>query len=121
MNRSKFLVGADGGSSLVRRLSGIKFDADTTLYHWVRIDGVVKTNMPDSRIGVASIESASHGNVLWVPLDSGRTRIGIALSKESYEKYGDQITKEQAMHEAIESVRPFTLEYESVDWYTLYR
>jgi phenol 2-monooxygenase len=91
------------------------------MYRWVRIDGVVKTNLPDERIGVTGIESVSHGNVLWVPLDHGRTRIGFALNPELYKKYGDQITEEQAKYEAIQAVRPFELEFESVDWYTIYR
>ncbi|EXJ65593.1 uncharacterized protein A1O5_11120 [Cladophialophora psammophila CBS 110553] len=118
--KCKYLVGADGGNSLVRRLSGISFPQDATAHNWVRIDAVVKTNMPDSRIGVAGIESVSHGNVLWVPLDHGRTRIGFALNKEMYEKYGDKLTEEQAKHEATQAVLPFTLEFESVDWYTIY-
>ncbi|OQU98983.1 FAD binding domain-containing protein [Cladophialophora immunda] len=115
-----YLIGADGGNSLVRSLSGIPFHQDKTTYQWVRIDGVVKTNMPDSRIGVTGIESVSHGNVLWVPLDHGRTRIGFALNEELHKKYGDKITEEQAKHEAIQAVQPFDLEFESVDWYTIY-
>ncbi|KIW90312.1 uncharacterized protein Z519_08956 [Cladophialophora bantiana CBS 173.52] len=112
--------GCRWGNSLVRRLSGISFPQDATAYNWVRIDGVVKTNGPDSRIGVAGTESVSHGNVLWVLLDHCRTRIGFALNKEMYEKYDDKITEEQAKHKATQAVLPFTLEFESVDWYTIY-
>ncbi|CZR68335.1 related to 2-polyprenyl-6-methoxyphenol hydroxylase and related FAD-dependent oxidoreductases [Phialocephala subalpina] len=118
--RSKYIIGADGGRSKLRHLSGIPFIADNTTYRWVRIDGVVKTDMPDSRIGVASIESPTHGNVLWVPLDHCRTRIGFALSAEMYEKYGEHLTEAQAVEEAIASVAPFSLEFETVDWFTLY-
>ena len=44
------------------------------------------TDMPNSRIGWASIESKTHGNVLWVALDHGRTRIGFSLNPELYRK-----------------------------------
>ncbi|RFU24366.1 hypothetical protein B7463_g11973, partial [Scytalidium lignicola] len=118
--KSKYIIGADGGSSLVRRLAGIPFHPDMTTNRWVRIDGVMKTNMPDSRIGACSIESVTHGNVLWVALDHGRTRVGFALTPEMYNKYGDDMTEEEAKREAIAAVHPFSLEFESVDWYTLY-
>ncbi|KAH8817321.1 pentachlorophenol 4-monooxygenase, partial [Xylogone sp. PMI_703] len=117
---SKYIIGADGGSSLVRRLSGVPFHLDTTERRWVRIDGVVKTNMPDARLGASSIENLTHGTVLWVPLDHGRSRVGFSLTEEMYRKYGDSMTKEEAMQEAIAAVHPFSLEFESVDWYTLY-
>ena len=65
---SKYLIGADGGSSTVRRLAGIEFPASKAAQRWIRIDGIVETDMPDSRMGAASIESPTHGNVLWLAL-----------------------------------------------------
>ncbi|KAF3398265.1 3-hydroxybenzoate 4-monooxygenase [Penicillium rolfsii] len=118
--RSKYIVGADGGSSLVRRLAGIPFEGDSTNLKWVRIDGYFKTNMPNADVGFASIESKSHGNVLWVQLDHGVKRIGFAMTEEMLAQYGNNLTKEQAVAEAIKSMEPFTLEIESVEWWTLY-
>ncbi|KAE8417853.1 FAD binding domain-containing protein [Aspergillus pseudocaelatus] len=117
---SKFIVGADGGHSLVRRLSGIPFEGDRTDFKWVRIDGQFKTNMPDADLGFASIESKSHGNVLWVQLDHGVKRIGFAMTDEMLAKYGNSLTEEQAKEEAVKSMEPFSLEIEKVDWWTLY-
>lgn len=88
--------------------------------HWCRIDGVLKTNMPDARVGFASIESPTHGNVLWVAQDHGRTRIGFALSPELYAKYGDNITKDQVRDEAIRAMAPFSIEFITIDWWTFY-
>jgi phenol 2-monooxygenase (NADPH) len=118
--KSKYIIGADGGNSTVRRLSGIPFQADKTTQRLVRIDGVVETNMPNSRIGWASIESRTHGNVLWVAIDHGTTRIGFSLNPELYKKYGDKMTEAQAMEEAKASVAPFSLDFKRVDWYTVY-
>ncbi|KAL4899123.1 hypothetical protein BDW74DRAFT_189510 [Aspergillus multicolor] len=118
--RSKYIVGADGGRSSVRRLANIPFEGEHTPHRWVRIDGRFKTNMPDADIGFASIESKHHGNVLWVQLDHGVKRIGFAMTKEMLTKYGERLTEEDAKREAIKSMEPFTLEFERVDWWTLY-
>ncbi|CAG7925151.1 unnamed protein product [Penicillium olsonii] len=118
--KSKYIVGADGGRSLVRRTAEIPFNGDHTDFKWVRIDGHFKTNMPDADLGFASIESRSHGNVLWVQLDHGVKRIGFAMTDEIIAKYGGKLTEEQAKEEAVRSMEPFTLEFDSVDWWTLY-
>ncbi|KAL5000639.1 FAD binding domain-containing protein [Aspergillus recurvatus] len=118
--KSKYIVGADGGHSLVRRLANIPFKGERTPHRWVRIDGCFKTNMPDADLGFASIESKHHGNVLWVQLDHGAKRIGFAMTEEMLAKYGDRLTEEDAKQEAIKSMEPFTLEFESIDWWTLY-
>lgn len=70
----KYLVGADGGRSFVRRALDVPFDGSTTEDKWVRIDGIIETNMPKSRV-YGAIESPTHGNVLWAALDHGATRI----------------------------------------------
>lgn len=66
------------------------------------------------------MESPTHGNVLWAPLDRGVTRIGYVFSSEQEQRCGGQVTQEAAMKEAIEAVKPFHIEYESVEWWTLY-
>ncbi|KAL4763176.1 pentachlorophenol 4-monooxygenase [Aspergillus foveolatus] len=106
--------------SMVRRLANIPFEGERTTHRWVRIDGRFRTNMPDADLGFASIESKHHGNVLWVQLDHGVKRIGFAMTKEMLAKYGDWLTEEDAKQEAVKSMEPFTLEFESIDWCTLY-
>jgi len=121
LEASKYLVGADGGTSAVRRLEGIAFPQDHSTYTWVRIDGIVKTNMPESRMGFGSLESRTHGNVLWVSMDHGAARIGFSLNDELVKKYGRHLTEEQAVAEAKASMAPFEVEFEKVDWHTTYR
>lgn len=118
--KSKYIIGADGGRSSVRQIAGIPFVGEKSAFNWIRIDAVIKTDMPESRIGFGAIESATHGNVLWVALDHGRSRIGFALSKALYEKYGDDITEEIVREEAMKAMAPFKIEFVSVDWWTLY-
>ncbi|KAK4550850.1 hypothetical protein LTR36_000430 [Oleoguttula mirabilis] len=114
----KYLVGCDGGRSSVRRMLSIPFEGATTEDRWVRIDGPIKTNLPKPRT-YCSIESPTHGNVLWAALDHGATRIGYAFTAERAKAY-DVFDEAAAVKEAIASVKPFDLEFENVDWWTIY-
>lgn len=57
---------------------------------------------------------------MWAPLDNGGTRIGYAFSPEIAAKYPDGVTQEVALKEAIESMKPFKVEFKEVHWWTLY-
>jgi phenol 2-monooxygenase len=96
----------------------IPFDGSSTEDKWVRIDGVVETDMPKPR-SYAAIESPTHGNVLWAALDHGATRIGFAYTAERQK--GHKVFDQQAaVKEAIESVKPFSLAFKTIDWWTIY-
>ncbi|KZT32761.1 FAD/NAD(P)-binding domain-containing protein [Sistotremastrum suecicum HHB10207 ss-3] len=120
--RAKILVGADGARSKVREKTGVDFPGEKTTQRWIRMDGVLKTNMPTGQTHVAAIESKTHGNILWLPVDHGRIRVGYALPKELADEFnnGLKITVDIAIREAQKAVAPFTLEYETVDWFTVY-
>lgn len=117
--KSKYLIGADGGRSFVRRHAGIPFEGDISEDRWIRIDGIVETDMPITR-AYGAIESETHGNVLWAPLDHGAIRIGYAYSAEIAAKYPNGVTQEVAVQEAIEAMKPFKVSFREVHWWTLY-
>ncbi|KAF2033436.1 FAD/NAD(P)-binding domain-containing protein [Setomelanomma holmii] len=114
----KYLVGADGGKSFVRRAMDIPFDGTSSEDKWVRVDGVIETDLPKPRTYCA-IESTTHGNVLWAALDHGATRIGYAFTAERQKAYKD-FDEAAAVKEAIASVKPFSLKFKTVDWWTIY-
>jgi phenol 2-monooxygenase len=116
--KCKYLVGADGGRSFVRRALSVPFDGSTSEDKWVRIDGVIETDMPKTRV-YGAIESPTHGNVLWAALDHGATRIGFAFTAERQKAYRE-FDEAAAVAEAIASVKPFSLEFKQVDWFTVY-
>ncbi|KAI1812968.1 FAD binding domain-containing protein [Poronia punctata] len=118
MIRCKYLIGADGGHSTVRRVLDIPFEGSSSEDRWVRIDGIVKSDMPKPD-SYCSIESPTHGNVLWVGLDHGATRIGYALTDNRTNPY-PEFDEQAAVKEATAAVKPFTLEFERVDWWTIY-
>ncbi|KAF2097609.1 FAD/NAD(P)-binding domain-containing protein [Rhizodiscina lignyota] len=116
--KCKYLIGADGGRSFVRRALQIPFDGSSSEDKWVRIDGVIDTDLPKPR-SYCAIESPTHGNVLWAALDHGGTRIGFAFTKERERAY-KVFNEEAAVKEAIASVKPFSLKFKQVDWWTIY-
>ncbi|KAK3675957.1 hypothetical protein LTR78_004149 [Recurvomyces mirabilis] len=118
--RAKYIIGSDGGSSSVRKLADIPFLGERHVDHWVRIDGIVKSNVPEQRVGFGAVESPTHGQVLWVALDHGATRIGYALSEDLYQKYGTNMSAADAAAEARKAVAPFDLEFIEIHWHTVY-
>ncbi|KAG7095492.1 hypothetical protein E1B28_006231 [Marasmius oreades] len=119
--KTKYLVGADGGKSTVRKLADIPFDGENTKHRWIRMDARVRTNMPNSRC-LNSVDSATHGQIVWCPIDNGLTRIGYVLSSALLERYGgvEAITQDIAVEEAKKALHPFELEFVSVEWFTVY-
>nr|GAT50221.1 pentachlorophenol 4-monooxygenase [Mycena chlorophos] len=119
--KTKYLVGADGGKSTVRSLTNISFMGERTTHRWVRMDARVHTNMPNPRC-LNSIDSASHGQILWCPIDNGLTRIGYVFSEALLEKYGgvEGVTQDVAVEEAKAALAPFEVEFQQVEWFTIY-
>ena len=117
---SKYLIGADGSKSSVRDLAGIAFAGSKINKHFIRIDGIIKTNIPNPRQGLISIDSPSHGSILYACLDHGRTRIGFKFPEKMYEELGANISKEDVVREAKIAMQPWKLDFETVDWWTAY-
>jgi phenol 2-monooxygenase len=61
-----------------------------------------------------AIESKTHGNVLWAPLDHAATRIGFAYTAAIAAKYPGGATQEVAEKEAIESMKPFDVKFKEI-------
>jgi phenol 2-monooxygenase (NADPH) len=120
--RCKYLIGADGARSTVRDLADIKLDMTATVDKWVRIDGILTTDVPADVVRFyIAFESPTHGNVLWAPLDHGTTWIGYAYTPEREKMYPPGgFTQEIAVKEAIEACKPFNVTFDTVDWHTLY-
>ncbi|KAF8591269.1 hypothetical protein K439DRAFT_1558153 [Ramaria rubella] len=118
--RSKYLIGADGGRSTVRSVAKIPFPGVASPFRWIRMDAIVRTDMPSGRKGGVSIESPSHGNILWTPTDNGRTRIGFICPEELFGENGEDLDANSIMIEAQKALRPFSLEFVELDWWTAY-
>lgn len=104
----------------MRSLGKFPFPGTSSPHKWVRLDAVVDTNMPSSRSKAIALESREYGNVLWTPTDNGRTRIGFVCPDDVYGEHGNGITEEAIINAAKNAVKPFTLEFVKLDWWTVY-
>lgn len=83
--RSKYLVGADGAHSQVRRSMGLQLEGETTDHIWGVVDFVSETNFPDIRKRCAIHSHA--GSVMIIPrerIHSGQylTRLYVQIKDE---------------------------------------
>lgn len=78
------------------------------------------SNIPDQELPAVSVESPTHGNTFFTKLDHGRRRVGFAVPLSLTAKYGDKMTEEEMKYECKQAMEPFKLEFQKVDWWTLY-
>ena len=121
---AKYVLGCDGAHSWVRRTLGFKMEGESTDYVWGVLDIVPLTNFPDIRHRCA-IHSKDHGSVMVIPREGGLVRFYIQLNK--VERCADgsvdrtKITPEQILESAQKIMAPYTLTYETIQWFTAYQ
>ncbi|RUP49907.1 hypothetical protein BC936DRAFT_141016 [Jimgerdemannia flammicorona] len=119
--RSKYLLGCDGSHSFIRKRLGIPMEGDTTETLYGRIDGIIKTNLP--RPDELCRIQGEMGSASAVPIDSGYTRVGFTVktadSDDPINRHN--VTLDMLLERAIQSFKPFELEFEEVVWWTVYQ
>ncbi|KAF4982268.1 hypothetical protein FZEAL_2054 [Fusarium zealandicum] len=124
--KAKYMLGADGAHSWVRKELGFKLEGESTDYIWGVLDIVPITDFPDIRMRCA-IHSASSGSVMVIPRENKLVRLYIQLTTK--EKIGEQdspidrstITPEGILKSAQKIMAPYTLSYRKLDWWTAYQ
>ncbi|KAK6706515.1 hypothetical protein SNK05_010393 [Fusarium graminearum] len=124
--KAKYMLGADGAHSWVRKELGFKLEGESTDYIWGVLDIVPVTNFPDIRQRCA-IHSASSGSVMVIPRENKLVRLYIQLT--TTEKINGQdsradrswITPQVILESAQKILAPYTLTYRKLDWWTAYQ
>ncbi|KAI0058857.1 hypothetical protein BV25DRAFT_1908962 [Artomyces pyxidatus] len=125
---AKFVVGADGAHSWVRKTLGIAMDGDQTNYVWGVIDMVPSegTNFPDIRNRTA-IHSLN-GSCMIIPREDDKIRLYLQLTgtdavdpitgRADLSKWGP----ERLMEVAKKTFYPYKIDTtpDKVDWWTIY-
>ncbi|KAK2836843.1 hypothetical protein FQN49_006665, partial [Arthroderma sp. PD_2] len=147
--RSKYLVGADGAHSTVRRCMGLKLEGEMTDHIWGVVDLVVDTDFPDIRrrtavhsdsgsIMVIPREKSLRGDYITrlyvqVPGDVKVDEADIAGTAESDTTKGTcedprarrgQVTMEGILKQAQEVIKPYYIkrrEGTGIEWWTAYQ
>lgn len=132
--RSKYLVGADGAHSNVRRCMELQLEGNSLGYIWGVIDLIVETDFPDIRR--ASFIHSSTGSVLIIPreqIESGEylTRLYVQTpekvnawdTQETTKAKRNRFTLDDILQYAASAFRPFTINPKpnrGVYWWAVY-
>ncbi|CAK9441528.1 uncharacterized protein LODBEIA_P53960 [Lodderomyces beijingensis] len=141
---AKYVLGADGAHSWVRKQLGIDMEGEQTDFVWGVVDIVPITDFPDVRSRCA-IHSKDSGSVMIIPRENDMVRLYIQLKEvdRDVETAGDarefmgncddpkaktkgridrsKITPESIINQARESMKPYKLDYTNLTWYTAYQ
>jgi phenol 2-monooxygenase len=122
-------------SSLPRLTLWAEYYADETSLDLATSQALIDTDIPNPRC-LNSVQSPTHGLILFCPVDDNLTRIGYVFSEHLQKKWklGEEtvagpavengglggLKLEAVIEEAQEAVKPFRLDFKRVDWYTIY-
>lgn len=138
--RTKYLIGADGARSLVRKCMGLSLEGETTDHIWGVCDFVAATNFPDIR--KRSALHSDSGSVMVIPREQVATgeyltrlyvqvpgemeaTSGLTTDKKSADKRRrDNVTLDYIFEQARAVFRPYNIgvkEGTTPDWWAAYQ
>ncbi|KAF8997916.1 FAD binding domain-containing protein [Cyathus striatus] len=122
---AKFVIGADGAHSWVRKSFDIAMEGEQTDYIWGVVDMVPDTDFPDIRNKTA-IHSLN-GSCMIIPREGDKVRVYIQLgNKDVIDTSSGRLDKskigpEQILEVAKKSFYPYTFKTPAqFDWWTIY-
>ncbi|EIW75097.1 hypothetical protein CONPUDRAFT_147281 [Coniophora puteana RWD-64-598 SS2] len=122
---AKFVVGADGAHSWVRKTLDISMDGEQTDYIWGVVDMVPDTNFPDIRNRTA-IHSVN-GSCMVIPREGDKVRLYIQLAdRDVLDPATGRVDRERMSPEKLMAVArktflPYVLkDPQGFDWWTIY-
>ncbi|TIB04248.1 hypothetical protein E3P96_01660 [Wallemia ichthyophaga] len=119
---AKYVIGADGAHSWVRRQLGFKMQGEGSDFVWGVVDGVPITNFPDIRCRAAIHSNA--GSMMIIPREGSLVRLYIQLNLQVDEGgHVDRslITPKMLMDQAKAVFHPYSIEIPDIMWYTGYQ
>ena len=119
--RAKYVLGADGARSKVRRDIGAQHVGAVSYHAWGVMDVLVETDFPDIRTKCA-IQS-QHGSILLIPREGGfLVRLYVDLGEVDQDDAGAvrKTPLEEIIRQANTIVSPYTVEVKNVAWWSVY-
>ena len=119
--RAKYVVGADGARSGVRRSIGCTLAGQSANHAWGVMDVLAVTDFPDIRTKCA-IQSAA-GSILLIPREGGylfRMYVDLGEVPEDSDGAVRKTPIEEIIRKANDIIAPYTLEVKDVAWSSVY-
>ncbi|MBO9554466.1 FAD-binding monooxygenase [Cellulomonas sp.] len=120
--RARYVVGADGAHSGVRRAIGCTRLGQDAAHAWGVMDVLAVTDFPDIRLKCA-IQSGTGGSILLIPREGGHLfRMYVDLGEVRRETHGEvrSTTIEQIIDHANAILHPYSLDVKDVAWHSVY-
>lgn len=119
--RAKYVVGADGAHSAVRRSIGCGFEGHSANHAWGVLDILADTDFPDIRL-LSTIQSSA-GNMMVIPREGGFLfRLYVDLGEVA--DHGASTVRSTpaavAIAKANEVLHPYSLDVKQVAWFSVY-
>ncbi|KAJ6021489.1 hypothetical protein N7540_006993 [Penicillium herquei] len=115
---AKYVLGADGAHSTIRKTLDFKMEGDSTDSVWGVMDMVPRTNFPDFR-KKSTIRSKA-GNILIIPREGDSrnlTRFYIEIGQGTNAK---DVTLEDLQNRAKSILQPYEIEFVETVWWSAY-
>jgi len=119
--RTKYLFSAEGARSFVREQLQVQIrHKDPISYVWGVMDGVLRTNFPDIKMK-CTIHS-DHGSIMVIPRENNMVRLYIQIASSTDPDFNPRktATVEEVQHAAQKIFQPYTCDWDTVDWYSVY-
>lgn len=106
---SRFVIGADGSRSPLREAFGIGFEIRRPQLIWAVIDGVVETDF--AKVPEIIVFQAETSDVAWIPREGDLDRFYVRMDTQEF-------SFEQAVAKINRAMRPHTLRFSEVAWFS---
>lgn len=107
--RSRFVIGADGGRSLVRQRCGIPFEVERPAITWSVVDAVLDTDFP--KVPEIIVFQADTADVAWIPREGDLDRFYVRTD-------ADEVTLDEVVARINRAMRPHTVSFREVVWHS---
>ncbi|KAJ3502469.1 hypothetical protein NLJ89_g8874 [Agrocybe chaxingu] len=123
---AKFVIGADGAHSWVRKTLDIAMEGEQTDYIWGVVDLTPDTDFPDIRN--KTVVHSNNGSCMVIPREGDKVRLYIQLDDRqnnfvTYDKRidKDKVRPQQILEVARKSFYPYSIKKtDEFDWWTIY-
>jgi 2-polyprenyl-6-methoxyphenol hydroxylase-like FAD-dependent oxidoreductase len=107
--QSTYVIGADGSNSFVREHFKIPFEIKRPQMVWAVLDGVIDTDF--IKVPEIIVFQAESSDVAWIPREGQIDRFYVRMDTKDF-------TLEEAINKINLAMRPHTLRFEKIVWFS---
>ncbi|KAJ5728159.1 hypothetical protein N7493_004489 [Penicillium malachiteum] len=115
---AKYVLGADGAHSTIRKTLDFKMEGDSTDSVWGVMDMIPRTNFPDFR-KKSTIRSKA-GNILIIPREGDNRNLTRFYIEIGHGTNAKDVTLEDLQNRAKSILQPYDIEFVETVWWSAY-